>query len=69
MQSEEKKGLIELLREYADIFAWSYEDMPSLETDIVMHRLPLKPKSLLVKQKPRRTRPDMALKIKEEVQK
>ena len=68
-QSEENKGLIELLQEYADIFAWLYKDMPGLDTDIVMHRFPLKPECPPVKQKPRRTRPDMSSKIKEEVQK
>ena len=62
-----KKGLIELLREYVDVFAWSYEDMPGL--DIVQHFLPLKPEYVPVKQKLRRTHPDMAVKIKEEVQK
>ncbi|KAI5402267.1 hypothetical protein KIW84_050038 [Lathyrus oleraceus] len=30
-----KKWLIELLREYVDVFSWSYEDMPGLDTDIV----------------------------------
>ncbi|KAI5409556.1 hypothetical protein KIW84_055107 [Lathyrus oleraceus] len=64
-----KKGLIELLREYVDVFAWSYEDMPSLDTDIVQHFLPLKPECVPVNQKLRRTHPDMAVKIKEEVQK
>ncbi|KAI5402156.1 hypothetical protein KIW84_066564 [Lathyrus oleraceus] len=64
-----KKGLISLLREYADIFAWSYEDMPGLDTDIVQHFLPLKTECVPVKQKLRRTHPDMAVKIKEEVQK
>ncbi|KAI5408883.1 hypothetical protein KIW84_054641 [Lathyrus oleraceus] len=64
-----KKGLISLLREYSDIFAWSYEDMPGLDTDIVQHFLPLKPECVPVKQKLRRTHPDMAVKIKEEVQK
>ncbi|KAI5437176.1 hypothetical protein KIW84_023336 [Lathyrus oleraceus] len=59
-----KKGLIELLREYVDVFAWSYEDMPSLDTDIVQHFLPLKPECIPVKQKLRRTHPDMAVKIK-----
>jgi len=63
-----KKRIIELLEEYVDIFAWSYRDMPGLDTDIVVHRLPLKPECPLVKQKLRRTRPYMALKIKEEVQ-
>ena len=37
-----KVRLIDLLREYSDIFAWSYEDMPGLDTYIVVHRLPLK---------------------------
>jgi len=64
-----KKQIIELLKEYVDIFAWSYRDMPGLDTDIVVHRLPLKLECPRVKQKLRITRPDMALKIKEEVQK
>ncbi|KAI5407420.1 hypothetical protein KIW84_053614 [Lathyrus oleraceus] len=69
LEESVKKGLIELLREYVDIFAWSYEDMPGLDTDIVQHFLPLKPECVPVKQKLRRTHPDMAVKIKEEVQK
>ncbi|KAI5396812.1 hypothetical protein KIW84_062874 [Lathyrus oleraceus] len=40
-----------------------------LDYDIVEHRLPLKPECLPVKQKLRRTHLDMAVKIKEEVQK
>ena len=64
-----KKGLIDLLREYSYVFAWSYQDMPGLDSEIVEHRLPLKPECPPVKQKLRRTHPDMAVKIKEEVQK
>jgi hypothetical protein len=62
-----KERVIELLREYADIFAWSYKVMPGLDAEVVEHRLPLKPECPPVKQKLRRSRPDMALKIKEEV--
>ena len=69
LEANVKKQVIELLREYVDVFAWSYRDMPGLDTNIVVHRLPLKPECLPVKQKLRRTHPDMALKIKEEVQK
>ncbi|KAI5424556.1 hypothetical protein KIW84_030655 [Lathyrus oleraceus] len=69
LEESVKKGLIELLREYVDVFAWSYEDMLGLDTDIVQHFLPLKPECVPVKQKLRRTHPDMAVKIKEEVQK
>ena len=43
--------------------------MSGLDSEIVEHRLSLKPESPPVKQKLRRTHPDMALKIKEEVQK
>jgi len=38
---EEKEELIALLRDYVDVFAWSYEDMPGLDTNIVVHRIPL----------------------------
>ena len=69
LKASVKKRVIELLKEYADVFAWSYRDMPGLDTDIVVHRLPLKPECPPVKQKLKRTHPDMALKIKEEVQK
>ncbi|KAI5388566.1 hypothetical protein KIW84_074306 [Lathyrus oleraceus] len=69
MEESIKNGLIKLLREYVDVFAWCYEDMPGLDTDIVQHFLPLKPECMPVKQKLRRTHPDMAVKIKEEVQK
>ena len=61
--------MIELLKEFADVFAWSYQDMPGLDTSIVEHRLPLKPECPPVKQKLRRSRPELALQIKEEVQK
>ena len=37
-----RKELIDLLQDYNDVFAWSYQDMPGLDTDIVVHRLPLK---------------------------
>ncbi|KAI5423915.1 hypothetical protein KIW84_030220 [Lathyrus oleraceus] len=69
LEDNVKKGLIELLQEYVDIFAWSYQDMSGLDTNIVVHRLPLKEACPPVKQKLRRTRLEMVVKIKEEVQK
>ncbi|KAI5402069.1 hypothetical protein KIW84_066514 [Lathyrus oleraceus] len=49
LEESVKKGLISLLREYSDIFSWSYEDMSGLDTDIVQHFLPLKPECMPVK--------------------
>ncbi|XP_017974534.1 PREDICTED: uncharacterized protein LOC108661595 [Theobroma cacao] len=65
----EKEKLIKLLHEYVNVFAWSYQDMPGLNTDIVAHKLPLKPECKPIKQKLRRMKPEMLLKIKEEVKK
>ena len=64
-----KERLIQLLNEYVEIFAWSYEDMPGLDTDIVVHRLPTREDCPPIKQKVRRMRPDMFEKIKAEVMK
>ena len=58
-----------LLKYYQDIFAWSYQDMPSLSSDIVQHRLPLNPECPPIKQKLRRMKPETSVKIKEEVKK
>jgi hypothetical protein len=69
LKEDVKRKLIDLLQEYVDVFAWSYQDMPGLDTDIVVHKLPLKPECPPVKQKMRRTTPDTALKIREEVKK
>jgi hypothetical protein len=33
-----RSELVTLLQEYVDIFAWSYADMPGLDTEIVVHR-------------------------------
>ena len=62
-----KSRLIDLLKEYMDIFAWSYQDIPGLDTDIVEHHLPLKPECPPTKQKLQRSHPNMEVKIKEEV--
>jgi len=43
--------------------------MPGLDPKIVQHRLPLKPKCHPIKQKQRRMKPEVSLKIKEEVEK
>ncbi|XP_070045915.1 uncharacterized protein [Nicotiana tomentosiformis] len=57
---------IRFLKEYEYIFAWSYDDMTGLSTSIVAHKLPTNPICPPVKQKLRKLRPDMSLKIKEE---
>ncbi|XP_017420393.2 uncharacterized protein LOC108330418 [Vigna angularis] len=69
MKEEMREELCLLLKEFKDVFAWSYNDMPGLDTNIVQHKLPLKPECPPVQQKLRRMKPEMSLKIKEKVQK
>ena len=69
MKDSVKERLIQMLRDYIEVFAWSFEDMPGLDIDIVVHRLPTKEGFLPVKQKVRRMRPEMSEKIKAEVMK
>ncbi|RDX93092.1 hypothetical protein CR513_24685, partial [Mucuna pruriens] len=66
--SDFKQRLTELLKEYEDIFAWSYRDMPGLDTAIIEHRLPLIPNAIPIRQELRRMKPEVALKIKVEKQ-
>ncbi|RVW73736.1 Transposon Ty3-G Gag-Pol polyprotein [Vitis vinifera] len=69
LSTDERDSLIQLLRAYLDVFAWSYEDMPGLDPSIVQHRLPLLPHARPVKQKLRRLHPRWSLQVKEEIQK
>ena len=38
----EKKDLISLIKEYIDVFTWSYEDMFGLDPQVSMHRINIK---------------------------
>ena len=67
IKSTTRTKLIDLLQEYQDVFAWSYQDMPGLDTNIVVHKLPIKPGCKPIRQKLRRMKPKMLFKIKEEV--
>jgi len=69
MTEETREKLHTLLRKFKDVFAWLYQDMPGLDSDRVQHRLPLKPECPPIKQKLRRMKTKVFLKIKEEVEK
>jgi len=69
MTKEIQGQLCALLREFRDIFAWSYQDIPRLDHNIVQHKLPLKPECPPIKQKLRRMKLEVSLKIKDEAEK
>ena len=66
---EERGKLVDLLKEYKDVFAWSYQEMSGLSLNLVMHKLKVDPDAKLVKHLPRKYRLDVEEKIKLELQK
>ncbi|KAM1089810.1 hypothetical protein ACFX19_017736 [Malus domestica] len=46
-------ALIFFLQENTEVFAWSYEDMPSISLNIICHHLSINPKTKPVRQKQR----------------
>ncbi|XP_054811516.1 uncharacterized protein LOC129312805 [Prosopis cineraria] len=67
VDNPEREQMIELFKEYIDVFAWSYKDMPGLDPSIASHKIPLLPKVEPKKQKLRRMNTGVSLQIKEEV--
>ena len=69
LTTSEKDALVALLTEFNEVFAWSYEDMPGIDIDIVQNCIPTDQTMKPVKQKLRRMKPEWTLKIKEEIEK
>ena len=65
LSEAEKEEFTQILKEYMNVFAWSYADMPCLNSDIVMHEIPTKPEFRPIKQKLRKLIPELSLKVKE----
>lgn len=61
--------MVKLLSQYVDVFAWPYDDMLGLSTDIVSHKLPINLEYCPIKQKIKKFYTDLCLRIKEEVMK
>ncbi|XP_070029565.1 uncharacterized protein [Nicotiana sylvestris] len=68
-EQKTRDTLIQLLFEYRDVFAWSYDDMRGLSVDLVVHKLPTYPDFPPVQQKQQKFKIDVSDKIKEEIMK
>jgi hypothetical protein len=47
MSPDERKSIENLIREYKDVFAWSYDDLKAYKGDIIQHVIPLKQGEIL----------------------
>ena len=61
--------LISFLKEHIDVLAWSHENMPGIDPDIIAHRLNVDPTHKPVIQKRRRFNPERYTVINKEVEK
>jgi hypothetical protein len=66
---EEIQIYTDLFKEFRDIFAWSYEEMPSIDPKIVEHEITTYPDAKPVQQKLRPINPKKVAAIKIEVEK
>ena len=63
---EERRNIENLIREYRDVFAWSYDDLKAYKEDIIQHTIPLKEDAKPYRQKLRNINPTLAPLIKKE---
>jgi hypothetical protein len=61
--------VIEILRDYKDVFAWTYEDMKGIPPHICEHKIELKPNTKPIKQSRYRMNLNYAAKVKEKIDK
>ena len=69
LEIDEEVAYMNILKEYRDVFAWSYKEMPGLNPRVAVHQLAVKNGSRPVKQAQRRFRPDLIPLIENEVNK
>lgn len=64
---DQKLKYVELMREFQDVFAWSYKDLKSYDTSIIQHTIPLKENQKPFKQKLKRINPALLPLIEKEI--
>ena len=60
---EERMHFVELLKEYQDVFAWQYDEMPEINSKLVAHSLNVEPGTRLVVQPMRTFHPEVEAQI------
>jgi hypothetical protein len=64
-----KQDYVKLMKDFLDVFAWSYNDLKVYDTKVIQHVIPLKEDQKPFKQKLRRINPLLLLLIEKEVKK
>ena len=68
LEEKEIKEYSDLIDEFSDTFAWSYNELKEIPKEMVEHRILLVPGSKSVRQKERRMNPRLQLLVKAELE-
>jgi hypothetical protein len=60
LTSEQRAEYTELLREFADVLAWTYEDLKTYDTSFIGHKIPLKEEDRPFRQRAKTDKPHVA---------
>jgi hypothetical protein len=66
---KERKEMLELIREFKDTFAWSYDELKAYRGDVIQHAIPLVEGAKPFRQKLRHINPKLVGQIQKELQK
>jgi ribonuclease HI len=69
LSREQRDEYVELLKEFVDVFSWTYEDLRTYDTSIIEHKIPLKEESKPFRQKLRQINPMLLPIMEKEVKK
>jgi hypothetical protein len=69
LTKEQRDEYTELLREFVDVFAWTYEDLKTYDTSVIEHKIPLKEEAKPFRHKLRQINPMLLLIMEREVTK
>jgi hypothetical protein len=67
LSREHRAKYVELLKEFSDVFSWTYEDLRTYYTSIIEHKIPLKEEVNPFRQKLRQINPMMLPTMEKEV--
>ena len=66
---KERNEILDLIREFKDTFAWTYDDLRAYRGDVIQHAIPLAEGAKPFRQKLRHINPKLANQIQKELQK
>jgi hypothetical protein len=69
LTTKQRVEYTEFLREFADVFAWTYEDLKMYDTSVIEHKIPLKEGAKPFRQKLRQINPMLLPVMEKEVKK